>query len=156
MLVILGLLWAGTLSAGEIKFGCADLFEVFQSYSGTKKADAYLKEKAEGFQEEINKMREDISALEKILESGLLSEDEKAQKSKEIEGKKKALEEKIKASNLVMMKERKEKVDNILKELEKKIAEFAHEKGYQMILDKKNVLYIDESMDITKKIIKYI
>ncbi|NOZ63394.1 MAG: OmpH family outer membrane protein [Caldiserica bacterium] len=158
LLLLVGfmVLITGTLFAGETKIACADLFKVFQSYSETKKADAYLKEKANSFQEEISKIRSDISSIEKVLGSGTLSKEAKAQKSKELAEKKQALEEKIKASNLIMMQERKEKVDKILQDLEAKVAEFAKKKGYQIILDKKSALYIDEGLDVTEQIVKYV
>jgi len=158
LLVLVGFMFliTGTLYAGGTKIAAADLFKVFQSYSETKKADAYLKEKANSFQEEIGKIRSDISSLEKVLGSGTLSKEAKAQKSKELAEKKKSLEEKIKTSNLIMMQERKEKVDKILQDLEAKVAQFAKKNGYQIILDKKSALYIDEGLDVTEQIVKYV
>lgn len=146
-----------SLKAGETEnVVCADLMKVFQSYKGTQEADAYLKAKAEDLQKSIDALKGEISSLDKLLKSGILSREEKEKKSKEMEEKKKELENKIKTSNLMMMQERRKKVEEILKDIEKKVAEYARKKGYRIILDKKDILFVEEGLDITDDLIKFI
>ncbi|HEX67701.1 MAG TPA: OmpH family outer membrane protein [bacterium] len=135
---------------------CADLLKVFQSYYKTKEADDYLKSKADELQKEIDVMRGEINDLDKLLKSGILSGEEKAKKTKEMEEKKRALQEKIKNSNLLMMEERRRKVEEILKELQEKVKEFAKKKGYKLIIDKKDVLFAEETVDVTEELIDFV
>ncbi len=157
ILLFLFPVFLASLQAGENKgLVCADLMKVFQSYKGTQAADAYLKAKAKDLQESIDKLKGEISSLDKLLKSGILSREEKEKKSKEMEAKKKELENRIKSSNLVMMQERRKKVEEVLKEIEQKVAEYARKKGYRIILDKKDILFVEEGLDITDDLIKFI
>ena len=150
------LLFVSSTYAQGSKIACVDLFKVFKSYSKTKEADTYLKNKANTLQKDIDKMKGEVASLQKLISSGVLSKEEKAKKSKELSEKKSALNQKIKSSNLVMMEERKAKIDKVIKDLEKKIEEFAKENGYILLMDKRNALYVDENLDVTDKVIKFV
>ena len=55
-----------------------------------------------------------------------------------------------------MMEERRRKVEEILKELQEKVKEFAKKKGYKLIIDKKDVLFAEETVDVTEELIDFV
>ncbi len=154
--LVLIILWTFPCLGEEIKVGCADFLEVFRSYLGTQEADAYLKKKADKLQSEIDVLKKELEEKEKFLKSGLLSEEEKAKKEKEVEEIRQRVEKKIKESNLEMIRERKEKIDSLVKEINSLIQEFGKVKGFDLIIDKRDVLFVQEGMDITQELINFI
>lgn len=140
----------------EGKIGFADFLIIYHSYSQTKVEDERLKEKGSELQTKIDIEKAKIEELEKKMNSGILSEEEKEKLSKEIEDTKTQAKRKIQEFNLEIDSDRRQTIDKLIGELREKISRFAREEGYIMIFDKNELIFSDTSLDLTEEIVGYI
>lgn len=134
----------------------ADFLTVYHSYYKTKQEDEKLREKGQQLQAQIEKEREKIAELEKKMNSGILSEEEKNKLQQDIEEAKRKASREIQEFNLEIESERQNVIDKLIAELRGKISDFGKERGYTVILDKSEVLFSDEDLDVTKDMVDYV
>ena len=140
------------LSAAEYKIGYVDMGKVFGEYSKTKESEKVLEDKGKVKEGERKKIIDEIRKLKD--EQGLLSDKAKAEKQAVIDDKVKALQEFDRKTRDDLLKERNDKLGLILKDIEKVIADYSKEQGYDFILDSRMLLYTTEKMDLTGEILK--
>ncbi len=136
-------------AAGKIAY--VDLSSTFDKYEKTKVYDEALAATQGDKEKELEKITNEIRAIEDKM--SLLSEKEKATKQKELEDKNNQLKSLGQQVALDLRKERDEKLKEILQDIEKVIQSYAQKNGYDFILNDRVLLYGAASADVTQDII---
>lgn len=136
----------------EKKVAFVDLATVFDGYEKTKTFDVKLEESQKAKQKEIDAKVEAIKALQEKL--SLLSDKEKAKKQEEINAKTKELQEFQRTSEMTLVKDRDERLKEILQDIQGVVEDFAKKEKYDLIFNERTLLYGDDSMDITPTVLK--
>ncbi|HQJ15462.1 MAG TPA: OmpH family outer membrane protein [Candidatus Omnitrophota bacterium] len=150
LLVAIMFLFAGQASAAD-KFAYVDLTRIFSEYSKTKDYDKVLGDKQSAYEQEREKMVNDVKAAEDKMK--LLSEKEKEAKKGDLENKINTLREFDRAKQTDLRKEQDDKMKELLKDINDVIKQYAEKEGYSMVFNDRVLVYQDKSMDITDKII---
>lgn len=151
-LFMAGMIGQGSVWAAELKIGYVDMAKIFGEYSKTKESEKVLEEKGRAKEADMKKMDDEIRKLKD--EQALLSDKAKAEKQALIDNKIKALQDFGRKTRDELMKERNEKLGDIMKDVEKVVTDYSKETGYDIILDSRTLLYGKESYDSTAEILK--
>lgn len=138
----------------ESKIGYVDLLKVFGEYEKTQESEAVLEKKAEGKNEERDKLVAEIKKLQDELE--LLSETEKEKKQDDLEEKLKGLRDFDRATREELNRERDSMGRDVLIEINKTIMDYGEKNNFDMIMDSRTLFYGGEAMDISDDIIEEI
>jgi outer membrane protein len=138
--------------AKEYKIGYVDLAKVFDEYKKTKDAESSLAEKGKAKDADRKKMVDEIRKLKD--EQALLSDKAKGEKQGAIDEKVKVLQAFDMKTREDLMKERNDLLGGLLKDIEKVVADYSKETGYDIILNSRTLLYGSEQYDVTGEIIK--
>ena len=134
------------------KVAYCDVTKAFDEYTKTKEYDANLSKKHEEYQKERN------TRIDKIRESqgklSILKEDEKNKLQAQIDKDSAELTEFDRTKQTDMRKERDEKIQNILKDIENTINEISQKESYSMVFNDKVLLYAADQFDITQQVLK--
>jgi len=144
--------FGGNAFAKEYKIGYVDLAKVFEEYTKTKDAEKILEEKGKAKEAERKKLIDEIRKLKD--EQALLSDKAKAEKQGPIDEKVKTLQAFDMKTRDDLMKERNDLLGGILKDIEKVVADYSKETGYDIILNSRTLLYGAEQYDVTAEISK--
>ena len=141
-----------------IKIGYVDIAEVFDQYEATDIATEKLRGDIEEKKKDIEKRREDINILTQKLDAQatVINEKEKDKVKKDVESKLKELKDITEKSNRELRQREQKLIRDILKDIEEVIKIYGKDNGYDLVMDKRQVLYGPEGMDITKEIVKII
>ncbi|MCM8771115.1 MAG: OmpH family outer membrane protein [Candidatus Omnitrophica bacterium] len=134
------------------KIGHVDLARLFDEYGKTKEYDAILNSKERAYEAEREKKVNEIKQLQDKF--NLLSDKEKDAKKIELEAKVKALQEFDNQRQAELLKERNEKIKEILKDIEKAVSQYAKSQGYTFILNDRILVYQTKDTDITDKVLE--
>lgn len=134
------------------KLGFVDLSRLFDEYYKTQEYDKTLEAKHKSFEDLRNTKIEAIRESQGKL--GLLAEDKKAEMEQEIEKMKADLLEFDRQQKADLTKERNEKIREILLEIENQVSDYAEKEGYAMILNDRVLVYGDQTIDLTQKILE--
>ena len=134
------------------KVGYVDLSRIFDEYTKTKEFDAVLEKKHSEYEDVRNKKLDKIKEAQGKL--ALLKEDEKAKLQDSIEKDKADLLEFDRQQQTELKKQRDEKIREILLEIEKIVSGFAKKEGYTFILNDRVLIYGDQELNITEKVLK--
>ncbi|MGD9014451.1 MAG: OmpH family outer membrane protein [Candidatus Omnitrophota bacterium] len=150
--VTLGMLFASTLLYAEEKMAYVELLQVFDEYSKTKEYDKVLEKKQEDYQ----KAREDkLEGVKKLQEKlSLLSEEERESRKGELESLITQLQEFDRDKTQDLRKQRDDKIQEIFKDINKVISDYAKKNGITLVFDKRALVYQSEKLDITKQILE--
>ena len=126
-----------------------------QSDAG-KKAQSYLKKKLDNGIKALQKKEKAIQEEERkiIQQKKVISAEEYKKKVTELRNKVASLQKERDSLLTEVSKQRSKARSELLKNLNPIIKEYMKEKNIRMVLDKKSMLLADESLDITKDIIK--
>ncbi|MDD5006197.1 MAG: OmpH family outer membrane protein [Candidatus Omnitrophica bacterium] len=149
---MLGVFLLSNSFAADNKIAYVDLAVVFDGYNKTKDFDAKLEEAQKAEQVKIDKKVEAIKAIQDKLP--LLSDEEKKKKEAEIDGMAKELQEYQSKAEASLRKDRDEKLKEVLKDIQAVVEKMAKDKGYDLILNGRTLLYGNNAMDITEGIVK--
>ncbi|MFH0931078.1 MAG: OmpH family outer membrane protein [Candidatus Zixiibacteriota bacterium] len=138
------------------KIGFADFPTVYNDYSPTKAEDERLKEKDSELQAKIDVENDKITELEKKMNSGILSKEEKNKLNAQIEDAKAQVSKMRQVKKLEMDSYAREAMRSLAAELVEKISNYGKEKGYSMIINKSALIFSDTSLDLTQEIVDYI
>ena len=136
------------------KFGYVDLIKVFDSYSKTKESEQILQDKEKAKTDERKKMVDEIRKLKDELD--LLSDKAKADKQKVVDEKIKKIQEFDMTTREELAKERDDKLKEILEKIDKVVGEYAKKEGYTVIFNSRFLLYAEQSIDLTDKVIELV
>ncbi len=151
-----GMLFAITLLAGAAeaaeKFGYVDLGRIFKEYKKTQDYDKTLSTKENSYKSEREKKVNEVKQLQEKF--SVLSEKEKAAKKTELETKVRAIEDLDRQKQGDLRKEFMEKKDEIIKDIDTAIKDFAKKEGFTFIFNEVGVVYNVESLEVTDKILE--
>jgi outer membrane protein len=136
------------------KFGYVDLTRVFGEYYKTKDYDKVLGDKQSSYENERQKMVDDVKSLQEKMK--LLSEKEKEAKKNDFESKVKTLQEFDRQKQTDLRKEQDEKMKELLKDINDVIKQYAEKEGFTMVFNDRVLVYQNKSLDISDKIIELI
>jgi len=147
------LLFGGTYGLRQIKIGCVDVEDVFNTYPGIDDIRKKLIDERKKYQLEIDKRKEEIAQLEKDY-SGSTSEDEKARREAELELMREQLGDYITESNNKYASFKDDLTKPIFARISTVIEEVSEEKGFSFVFRKGNdiILFIDSEFDITSDV----
>lgn len=134
------------------KIAIMDLSKVFDSFQKTKEYDTVLEGKTKEYETERNAKIDKIKELQNKL--ALLKDDEKEKVNKELETMKADLIAFDQAKRTDLTKQRDEKIREILLEIEKVVSDYAKQEKYDLILNDRVLIYGDQGLDISTKILE--
>ena len=148
----LSLSLAATANAKDLKMAFLDLSRVFDEYGKTKEYDKVLQQKTNDFQKErddkVEKLKEEQGKL------ALMKEEEKKDKQAALDKDRADLMDFDRKMKTDLTKQRDEKIREILLEIEKVASDYAKKEGYDIILNDRVLVYGDQTMNITEKVLK--
>ena len=136
--------------AAELKVAYVAVDEVFDNYQRTKDQDLVLKTAAESKEQERNKMLDSIRAMEDEL--ALLSADARTKKQEELIEKKRQLEDFDRSVRQQLAEQRDKAVREIFQDIDNVIQSVGETGGYDMVFNKRVLLYQQENFDITSQV----
>lgn len=151
-IMLTGLIGQAVAKDSKVTIATMNLQKVIAVSKTGQAAKQAVTKKFEDYQTKIKKEEESLMALkDEIDKKGAVWSDEaRTKKEREFKRRLQDLEEESQYASNDMKQFEQEKVEPILKELEKIIDEYGKKKGYTLILDtSKGVLYQDESIDIS-------
>ena len=152
--VALGLFFMATLVYAEHKLAYVNLERVFTEYKKTKEYDKVLEDKQKGYEREREKKVTEVKKLQEKL--SLLSEEEREARRSDLEDKITQLQEFDRSSTQDLRKQRADKINELNKDINKAIEEYAQKEGITIVFDKRALMYGKNSLDITDQITKII
>ncbi|MBI3615646.1 MAG: OmpH family outer membrane protein [Candidatus Omnitrophica bacterium] len=134
------------------RIGVVNLDRILQDYKRTKVSDQKLGEIYKSKQAEREKLVAEIKSMKEELV--LLNEQSRQERQQAMDQKLKNLSEFDKASVEFLQKERERAINEILKEVEEAVSSYAKEKGFDLILSSRAVLYELQAMDLTDEVLQ--
>jgi len=161
-LVVLGLLAAvwcfltaswGPLAEGqEMKIGYVNIGKVFDGYERTKASDAMLEKKGKAKEAELEGRVNELKKMRQGLE--LLNDSSRESKGREIEARADELQRFRKNTARDLRAERDQIAQQILKDIQQGIDQYAKSNGYAFIYDQRSLLYAQPANDVTDDVLK--
>ena len=145
-------IFSGVASAKDYKIAYVDLAKVFDEYGKTKDAEKVLTEKGKAKEAERKKFVDELRKMKD--EQALLSEKAKVEKQKVIDEKLAELQDFDRKSRDELIKDRNDMLGGIMKDIEKVMNDYAKEKGYDIILNSRTLLYGSPDGDVTSDVLK--
>ena len=144
------------LGAAELKVGVLDLQRIMIESNEGKKVDESLKAKHSEMQKELDKQQQELVDMQKDIEkqSLMLSMDAKEDKQREFEKKKRELAYLAQDMNEKMNKFRTEVQNELLKLIVGVVEKIAENKKFDMITERRTLLYYSKDLDITSEVIE--
>ncbi len=144
------------LGAAELKVGVLDLQRIMIESNEGKKLDTSLKAKHGEMQKDLDKKQQELVDMQKDIEkqSLMLSMDAKEDRQKEFEKKKRELAYLAQDMNEEMNKFRTEAQNELLKLIVGVVETIAKNKKFDMITERRTLLYYSEGLDITGEVIE--
>lgn len=133
------------------KFAYVDLSRIFSEFSKTKDYDKVLSDKQSVYDTERDKRVSEVKQFQDKL--NLLSDKEKDAKKTELEAKVKTLQDFDREKQTDLRKEQDERMKEILKDIEEAVKQYAEKEGYTLVFNDRVLVYQNQNMDITAKII---
>jgi outer membrane protein len=148
------------VSCTQTKIAYVDIAEVMQEYKGSKQAEEEMKAKSEKMAQEIDQLAQpfQLKVQEYQNNSKNLSQTEKAAKEQELMQEQQVIQRRQQLAQQQVQEEGQIKMNKINEEIDTFVAEYAKSNGYNFIFgtseQTKSILYGDESLNITDKIIE--
>ena len=146
---------AGAVAA-EFKLGVMNVQKVLTSSVAGKEAKGKFDARMKELQEKFKAEEDELLAMQKDIEkkSSAWSEETKQEKVREFQKKRRELQAKTEDARFELKNLQDKELAPILKALEKVVDGYGAANGYTVILDAKNhVIYFDEAVDISDKLI---
>ena len=148
-------IWAEEPGAGAaLKVAWVDLDRVFKEYKGTQKSEGELEGLSKSKQSEREQRVSEIRDLRDELV--LLNEESRAKQQQRLEEKFRDLAQFDLETREAIRKGRDEALRGILQDIEAMVQAFAQQRGFDLILTDRAVLYGAKAIDITDEIITLI
>ena len=147
---VIGLLVIGGALPGhaeELKIGYVDLIEVFNGYERTKASDAALEKEGKQKQVELEGRLSELKKLRQNLE--LLNDQAREARAREVEKKSDELQQLRTSAARDLGRERDKVTKSLLAEIERGIGEYAKANGFNLILDRRALVYGQPASDVT-------
>jgi outer membrane protein len=138
--------------AKDLKIGYVDIFKVFNDYKKTIDYDKTLEGKKEDAEKKLDAKKETIKKIKDKL--SLLKEGEKAKEEAKMRKEAEEYQELQRKIFIDIKKERDEKMQEIIEDINKIVEEYAKKNKFDMVINQNAILYGDRVMDITDEILK--
>ena len=156
VIVMAGIILSGMFAlAGysqEAKMGYVDLRKAFYEYKKTKALETELTELTEATQQKRNTMIQNITKLRD--ETELLKGAAKEKKQAETENMLKELQQFDKETREVLLNKRNDMFKQVVDDIQKVVEGIGKKDGYDYVLDSRNIMYANESFDLTEVVLK--
>lgn len=137
--------------AAELKVGYVNVAKVFDGYERTRTFDASLEKRGRQKEAELEGRMGELKKLRQGLE--LLNDDAREAKTKEVEEKADELQ-RFRANTARDLRRERDKIaQEVLKEIQQGIEEYAKANGFSLILDRRLVLYGQPAFDVTDEVL---
>ncbi|MFH1665330.1 MAG: OmpH family outer membrane protein [Candidatus Omnitrophota bacterium] len=150
VLVLAGMI-AGKAYAVEAKIGYVDLRKAFYEYTKTKELEKSLNDLTEQKQAQRTEMAQNITKMRGEME--LLSGDAKAKKQGEVDTLLVDLQELDRSTRQELLNRKNDMFREVVDDIQKIVEDIGKKKGYDYILDSRNVMYAKEEYDLTAEVI---
>ncbi len=146
----------GTAAAAEqapaAKIGFVNVAKIFDGYERTKQSDAVLEKKGRQKESELQGKMGELKKMSEGLE--LLSDTAREAKKRDLQAR--ADEVKRFQTNTAedLRQERNGVAQEILKDIQQAVDEYAKSKGYTLILDQRAILHGDSAQDVTEDVLQ--
>lgn len=144
--------FSSTAFSKELKIGYVNVFEIFNEYEKTKEYDEELEKKKAEVEKQLDKKKEEIEKLQGKL--SLLKDKQKEKEGAKISKKMQEYRVLERKAFIDIKKEHYESMQDIVEDINKVVAEYAKENGFDLIIDENIVLYGKKTMDITDEILR--
>ena len=138
--------------AAELKIGYVNLPKVFDGYERTKRQDAALEKEGKAKQVELEARVNDLKKLRQNLE--LLNDAAREAKSREVEQRTDELQQFRTSTARDLKREHDNIAQEILKDIQQVINDYAKANGFAMILDQRSLFYAQSAYDVTDEVLK--
>ncbi|MEA3489437.1 MAG: OmpH family outer membrane protein [Candidatus Omnitrophota bacterium] len=138
--------------SADVKIGYVDLRQAFYEYDKTKNMEQELAAFTEDTQEKRTKMIEGITKLRD--EAELLSEEAKRKKQGEIDNKLSELQEFDRGTRQTLLNKRNDMFREVIDDIQVVVKTMGKEGGYDYVLDSRNIMYANETFDLTEEVLK--
>jgi len=147
--------YGAEVSSRRFKVGFVDIRKVFDSCTATQQATLSLKREIEQKQEALLREEEEVARLQKELREKevVLSEAEKNKRQMEIEARISALQKEAERARQELVDKERQLTESIIKSIKGVIVKIAKSEGFDLILEKDSILYGEEIIDLTDKVI---
>ena len=138
------------------RVGYVDIDRVFSEYTETQKAKQELNKETTTRRKEITKLENEITTLEEELNAQelLLSKEERLKRAQEINQKILDLQKYVKDVQMDLVRKEDIITRKLFTEMTNAIKRVGEKEGYALILRKDSLLYGEEGMELTDKVIK--
>ena len=133
------------------KIGIVRLDKVFENYDRTKSSSAQLEALSNTKQAQREKLVNEIKGMRDELV--LLNEENRLERQKTIEEKLKDLAQFDQEVKSTLVKKREVSLKEILDEIEQTVNGYSKERGFELILSDRAVLYTVDALDVTSDIV---
>ena len=147
-LVVMGLVSSNVFAS---EFVYVDLMKLFNDYDKTVEYDEALAKKQEAKEQELQTKNEKILELQEELK--LLKDDARKKKEAEMAKLGGELQQEYQTALEALKKERDEKMQEVLVDIEERIADYAKDSGYTFIFKKASLAYADDTNDKTAEVL---
>ncbi len=155
-LVVLLVMVATPVVAAEMKIAYVDLQKALIECDAGKAAKISMGKKVKEFQATAQERQQNLKNLNEELEKKklMLAADAKAEKERDYQQQAKDFQRFVKDAQEELQREEARLGRNILEGLSKVIKDLGDKEGYILVLERSNgVLYADDSIDVTDKVI---
>jgi len=140
-----------TSFAKDMKVAYVDVFKVFQDY---KKTQDYEKDLDGKKNREEARLKDKEASIKKMQEGlDLLKDDQKEKTRDTINKEALELDKDLRQVSSDLQKERATRMQELVTDVDKIVAEYAKKNGFDLIMNKTAVLFGDQTMDITADIL---
>lgn len=146
--------FAGNTFAKELKIGCVDAIEVFNEYEKTKDYDKVLESKKTDKEKKLESKGAELEKLQNKI--SVLKKEEQVKEKGNLEKTQKEFLELKRQAFIDLKKDRDEKMQEIIEDINKVIKDYAIKNGYDLMLYKSAVVYNDKTFDVTAEILKLV
>jgi outer membrane protein len=149
-------LFCSSAGAQSVKIGFIDIQRVLAESQAGKKASDRFQAQVKKAEAEIQKERQDLEKIRTDLDKKgpLLKEEERRNLEADFQRRSVNLQRNMADQQQELQRKRSEMMSEILKELEKVVNEVGKAEKFTLIMERSQILYSDQAVDITNKVIE--
>ena len=154
--VVLFILFALPVGAQQIKIGLIDVQRVLSDSNAGKKAREKFQVQVKKTEADLMRQKQEVEKLKADMDKKgpLLRDDDRKNLEKELQRKYVNYQRDMRDSQEELQQKEREMTAEILKELETVVTEVGKNEKFTMILERSQLLYGDQAVDITTKVVE--
>ncbi len=144
--------FSGAVEAAELKIGYVNIAKIFDGYERTKQQDASLEKRGKSKEAELEARVNELKKMRQNLE--LLNDAAREAKAREIEERSDDLQRFRNNTARELKRDRDKIAQEILRDIQRAIDDFAKANGFSFILDQRSLVYAQPGYDVTGQILQ--